>query len=176
MPPRPGPAHTPASLSGAYGLAWRLQRGTLLAWMVGFAVAGAVFGGIADGAQDLVGDNDGTRDLIQRMGGHVALTDAFLSTLVDMLGLVCVVFTAGAVLRLRDEETSGRAEPLPASAVGRRAGRAGTWRSRTSARFWYWPRAVSRWVCRTGSPSATYPARCPASCSPCWLRRPPCGR
>ncbi|WP_406294547.1 ABC transporter permease [Embleya sp. NBC_00888] len=119
VPPRPGPAHAPASLAGPYGLAWRLQRGTLLAWAVGFAVAGAVFGGIADGAQDLVGDNDGTRDLIQRMGGHVALTDAFLSTLVNMLGLVCVVFTAGAVLRLRDEETSGRAEPLLASAVGR---------------------------------------------------------
>ncbi|MFF7249206.1 ABC transporter permease [Embleya sp. NPDC008237] len=117
--PRPGPAHAPASLAGAYGLAWRLQRGTLLAWAVGFAFAGAVFGGIADGAQDIVGDNTGTRDLIRRMGGHVALTDAFLSTLVGMLGLICVVFTAGSVLRLRDEETNGRAEPLLANTVGR---------------------------------------------------------
>ncbi|MFE2868662.1 ABC transporter permease [Embleya sp. NPDC059259] len=117
--PRPGPAHAPASLAGAYGLAWRLQRGTLCAWAVGFALAGAVFGGIADGAQDIVGDNTGTRDLIRRMGGHVALTDAFLSTMVGMLGLICVVFGAGAVLRLRDEETNGRAEPLLANTVGR---------------------------------------------------------
>ncbi|WP_406289010.1 ABC transporter permease [Embleya sp. NBC_00896] len=117
--PRPGPAEAPASLGGAYGLAWRLQRGTLLAWTVGFAFAGAVFGGIADGADDIVGENARTRDIFERMGGHQGLTDAFLSTLVGMLGLVCVLFATGAVLRLRAEETEERAEPLLANAVGR---------------------------------------------------------
>ncbi|OPC83962.1 ABC transporter permease [Embleya scabrispora] len=117
--PRPGPAHAPSSLAGVYGLAWRLHRGTLAAWAVGLAFGGAVFGGIADGAKDIVGDNDGTRDLVRRMGGHVDLTDAFLSTLIGLLGLICVVFAAGSILRLRDEETAARAEPLLANAVGR---------------------------------------------------------
>ncbi|MGC0421880.1 ABC transporter permease [Embleya sp. AB8] len=119
IPARPGPASAPASLAGVYGLAWRLQRGSLLAWVVGFAFGGAVFGGIADGAKDIVGDNTGTRDLFRRMGGHTDLTDAFLSTLLGILGLICVLFTAAAVLRLRDEETGNRAEPLLAGAVGR---------------------------------------------------------
>src|SRR5215468_9634365 len=38
LPPRPGPAR--GELHGPVALAWRLQRGTLLAWTVGFALYG----------------------------------------------------------------------------------------------------------------------------------------
>jgi ABC-2 type transport system permease protein len=117
--PRAGPPNAPASLTGAYGLAWRLQRGTFLAWAAGFAFAGALFGSIADGADDLVGKNDQTRKIVERMGGHQSLTDSFLATLVGLLGLICVIFATAAVLRLRSEETEERAEPVLANAVGR---------------------------------------------------------
>ncbi|MYW02154.1 ABC transporter permease, partial [Streptomyces sp. SID3343] len=117
--PRPGPPNAPASLTGAYGLAWRLQRGTLVAWIASFAFTGALFGSIVDGADDLVGKNDQTRKIIERMGGHQSLTDSFMATLVGLLGLICVVFTTAAVLRLRTEETEERAEPVLANAVGR---------------------------------------------------------
>ncbi|WP_030621429.1 ABC transporter permease [Streptomyces sclerotialus] len=119
LPARPGPARAPASLSGAFGLAWRLQRTTLLGWAVGFAVAGGVFGGIADGASDLVGDNEQTRRILERMGGAQALTDTFLATMAGMLGMVAALYATGAVLRLRGEETGDRAEPVLACAVGR---------------------------------------------------------
>ncbi|MFC6065134.1 ABC transporter permease [Streptomyces ochraceiscleroticus] len=119
LPARPGPARAPASLNGAFGLAWRLQRTTLLGWAAGFAVAGGVFGGIADGASDMVGDNEQTRRILERMGGTQALTDTFLATMVGMLGMVAAVYAAGAVLRLRGEETGERAEPVLAGAVGR---------------------------------------------------------
>ncbi|OKI00278.1 ABC transporter permease [Streptomyces sp. CB02923] len=119
LPARPGPARAPASLNGPTGLAWRLQRTTLFGWSAGFLLAGAVFGSIADGASDLVGDNEQTREIFERMGGQQGLADAFVSALTGMLGMVAALYAAGAVLRLRGEETGDRAEPVLAGAVGR---------------------------------------------------------
>ncbi|MFH8593420.1 ABC transporter permease [Streptomyces rimosus] len=119
LPARPGPARAPASLNGATGLAWRLQRTTLFGWSAGFLAAGAVFGGIIDGASDLVGDNEQARQIFERMGGQQGLSEAFISALTGMLGMVAAIYAAGAVLRLRGEETGDRAEPVLAGAVGR---------------------------------------------------------
>ncbi|MFI6770704.1 ABC transporter permease [Streptomyces sp. NPDC050355] len=119
LPARPGPAAAPRSLSGPFGLAWRLQRTTLLGWTLGFLCAGGIFGGIAKGAADLVGDNRQTREIFERMGGQQGLTDAFLATMLGMLGMIAAIYAAGAVLRLRGEETGERAEPVLAGAVGR---------------------------------------------------------
>ncbi|MBT2469579.1 ABC transporter permease [Streptomyces sp. ISL-66] len=141
---RPGPAR--GRLASAGALAWRLQRGGLLGWSLGFLVAGVVFGAMADGASELVGDNAKTRELIERMGGagggsgaggtdsggggggvgsaagesgRAVLTDAFLATMAGMLGLVAALFIVSAVLRLHGEESGQRAEPLLAHSVGR---------------------------------------------------------
>ncbi|MCX5296945.1 ABC transporter permease [Streptomyces sp. NBC_00193] len=117
---RPGPAE--GRLGSAGALAWRLQRGGLLGWSLGFLLAGVVFGGMADGAGELVGDNAKTREIIERMGGAggaAGLTDAFLATMAGMLGLVAALFIVSAVLRLGAEESGQRAEPVLAHAVGR---------------------------------------------------------
>ncbi|RXS72041.1 ABC transporter permease [Streptomyces sp. TM32] len=119
LPARPGPAVAPRSLSGPFGLAWRLQRTTLGGWTLGFVCAGGLFGGIAKGAADLVGGNERTREIFARMGGQQNLTDAFLATMAGMLGMVAALYAVGAVLRLHGEETGGRAEPVLAGAVGR---------------------------------------------------------
>lgn len=116
---RPGPATAGSSLQGAYGLAWRLQRGTLLGWVIGIGLAAAGLGGVANGADSIIGDNENNVELIERMGGAQNLDDAFLATMVVALGMVLTVHTAGAVLRLRGEETDQRAEPLLANAVSR---------------------------------------------------------
>lgn len=118
-PARPGPPSAGPALRGVYGLAWRLQRGALLGWTVGFAFAGVVFGSIADGVDDMVGDSENAREIFQRMGGQEGLAEAFLAAMVGILGLVSTVYTAGSVLRLRGEETGRRAEPLLSHAVGR---------------------------------------------------------
>ncbi|MFJ2406478.1 ABC transporter permease [Streptomyces xanthochromogenes] len=117
VPPRPGPAE--GRITSAYGLAWRLQRGGVLGWAVGFALAGLLFGRMADGAAALVGDNARTREIIQRMGGQSGLTDAFLATMVGMLGMVAALYAVASVLRLHGEETGGRAKPVLAASVGR---------------------------------------------------------
>ncbi|OWA08209.1 ABC transporter permease [Streptomyces sp. CS113] len=117
LPTRPGPAAGRLRTAGA--LAWRLQRGSVLGWSIGFFTAGVVYGGMTEGAADLVGDNEQARGIIERMGGQAGLTDAFVSAMIGMLGLIAALYVVASVLRLSGEETSGRAEPVLAGAVGR---------------------------------------------------------
>ncbi|MFJ8645529.1 ABC transporter permease [Streptomyces sp. NPDC093546] len=117
LPTRPGPAE--GRIAKAGGLAWRLQRGGLLGWTVGFLIAGVVFGGMVEGASDLVGDNEQAQRIFARMGGQSGLENAFLATLVGLFGMVAALYVVGSVLRLHGEETSQRAEPVLANAVGR---------------------------------------------------------
>ncbi|MGY5044579.1 ABC transporter permease [Streptomyces sp. 900105755] len=117
FPTRPGPAA--GRLGSAAALAWRLQRGGVLGWSLGFFLAGVVYGGLTEGAAGLVGDNDSARKIFERMGGQSGLTNAFLASMVGMLGLVAALYVVASVLRLSGEETSGRAEPLLAAPVGR---------------------------------------------------------
>ncbi|UUN28252.1 ABC transporter permease [Streptomyces sp. FIT100] len=117
LPTRPGPAEGRIATAG--GLAWRLQRATLLGWAAGFLLTGIVFGGMASGAADLVGDNEQAKEIFERMGGQAALTDAFLAAMTGMFGMVAALYAVGSVLRMHGEETSQRAEPVLANAVGR---------------------------------------------------------
>ncbi|WP_043667334.1 ABC transporter permease [Streptomyces xylophagus] len=117
FPARPGPAHGRLGTAGA--LAWRLQRGSVLGWSLGFFAAGVAFGGITKGAADLVGDNAKTREIIERMGGQSGIEDAFLATMVGMFGMLAALYAVSSVLRLHSEETGQRAEPILANAVGR---------------------------------------------------------
>ncbi|MFF4961571.1 ABC transporter permease [Streptomyces sp. NPDC001222] len=114
---RPGPAR--GRLGSAAALAWRLQRGGVLGWSIGFFLAGVVYGGMTDGATKLVGDNDKARQIFERMGGRSGLTDTFLAAMVGIMGLVAALYIVASVLRLNGEETSGRAEAVLANAVGR---------------------------------------------------------
>jgi ABC-2 type transport system permease protein len=117
LPTRPGPAYGRLGTAGA--LAWRLQRGSVSGWCAGFFLAGLVYGAMTEGAADLVGENEQAREIFARMGGAGALTDTFVSAMVGMLGLIAALYVVGSVLRLTGEETSGRAEPVLAGAVGR---------------------------------------------------------
>ncbi len=117
LAPRPGPAD--GALHGPFALAWRLQRGALLGWAVGFALAGAAIGSIASGAGDLLGDNQWVRDFITRFGGEQAIVDSYLATSMGIIGIVATAYAVQAALRLRGEEVAQRVEPLLAGGVGR---------------------------------------------------------
>lgn len=119
LPVRPGPASAGDRLQGPLGLAWRLQRGTLLAWAAGFAVYGLVMGALAAGVGQLVGDNASARELFVKLGGHGGLVDAFLGAIMAIMGVIASAYAVQATLRLRGEETSQRAEPVLAAAVSR---------------------------------------------------------
>ena len=117
LPPRPGPAR--GTLTTPLALAWRLQRGALAGWAAGFAIIGAAFGSIAQDIGDVIGDSADVRDALARLGGSESLVDAYLAATFGILALIAAAYAVQAVLRLRGEEASGRAEPLLATAVSR---------------------------------------------------------
>ncbi len=119
LPDRPGPPAASAALRGPLGLAWRLQRGALMGWAVGYAVTFAACGAAAQGIGQLLGTSTALQHEFTRLGGQAAITNAYLAALMLLAGLVAAAFAISTVLRLRTEETGGQAEPVLATATGR---------------------------------------------------------
>jgi ABC-2 type transport system permease protein len=119
LPDRPGSATASAFLRSPFGLAWRLQRGTLYGWAAGFAFTFAASGAAAKGIGSLLGGSSQLRNAFARLGGQAGITDAYLAAIMSLAGLAAAAYATSAVLRLRAEETGGQAEPLLATAIGR---------------------------------------------------------
>lgn len=116
---RPGPTEASRSLRSPFALAWRLQRGVLIGWVVAMAASGAVLGGAAKGIANATGLSEQMTDVLARMGGRAGLSDVFLAACFGIIGFVSSAYTVQATLRLRGEEAAGRVEPLLATPVSR---------------------------------------------------------
>lgn len=116
--PRPGPPRAAPSLGRPFGLALRLQRGVIAAWAIGLFAFGAAMGAVAEGANDLIGDNPDLRDVIAR-AGVVDLVDSFLGTMTLMLALTACGFALQSAMRVRTEEAAGRGELVLSTRVSR---------------------------------------------------------
>jgi ABC-2 type transport system permease protein len=116
---RPGRPVASSFLRGPGGLAWRLQRASLFWWAVGYAFTFAASGAAAKGIGSLFGGSKQLRDEFSKLGGQADIVPAYLAALMLLAGLVAAAYAIAAVLRLRVEETSGRAEPVLACAVAR---------------------------------------------------------
>jgi ABC-2 type transport system permease protein len=119
LPDRLGPAYAAPGLRSPLALAWRLHRGLLLGWTLGFAALGLVFGGVADSVTTLTSDSSALSDVFTRMGGASALVDAYFASIAGLLGIIAAGYAVQSTLRLREEETAGHAEVLLTDTVGR---------------------------------------------------------
>lgn len=117
--PRPGRATASAMLGSPLGLAWRLHRGSLLGWAAGLFLLGAAYGSIGDSIQQYVADNPEVADILP--GGAADIVNGYLGLTAMTLALIGAAYPVIAALRARGEETSGRAEPLLATATSRAA-------------------------------------------------------
>src|SRR5579884_42791 len=118
---RPGPAGS-TSLRSPLALAWRLQRGPLLGWVIAYSVIGGVCGAAAGSMQDFLRNSSfGMTFLIHYSGSlHARSADIFLEMIVITLGMVSVFYAALATLQLRSEEMAGHVELLLSTPVERR--------------------------------------------------------
>jgi ABC-2 type transport system permease protein len=121
---RSGRSEATPTLSTAFGLAVRLQRGALIGWAVGLAVLSFFYGLVADEVEQIIEDNPDMADFFAQLGMG-SVTDAFLSTAMLIMALFATGFTVSSVLRLRSEEVSGRVDPILATPVSRRRWAAG---------------------------------------------------
>ena len=113
---RRGRAQASPRLLSPLGLAWRLQRGALLAWAAALAGFGLVFGAIINEIKDTGG---ATADWYTRMTGSDEMVEAWGTSMLQMAGMVVAVYTVQVLLRMRAEEADGPLEPILATAVSR---------------------------------------------------------
>nr|WP_245839213.1 ABC transporter permease [Nocardia donostiensis] len=104
-------------LGSPLGLAWRLQRGSLAGWCFGVFVLGAAYGSVADSIEQFLADNPEIANYLP--GGAADAVDSYLALTLSLSGLLAGAYGITSVLRVRAEETSGRAEPVLAAPVSR---------------------------------------------------------
>lgn len=114
--PRPGPARGRPYMARFAGLPLRLLRVAMLAWLAGAIVLGITYGSVATEVEKIVADNPEIGDFLT---GGGSLTDRYFVTVVLTLSLVATGFAIQSLLRIRSEETAGRAELLLATGFGR---------------------------------------------------------
>jgi ABC-2 type transport system permease protein len=119
LPGRPGRPTASGLLRGPFGLAWRVQRLMLAAWLAAFVFAFAACGAGARGAGSILGGSAVLRRYLLRVGYQATVIDAYLSALMMLAGLAAAAYAVSAVLRLRTEETENLADPVLAAATGR---------------------------------------------------------
>lgn len=106
---------------GVLGLAWRLQWPTLLAWTGGAALLGVLLGSLVTAIAGSDVSSPALEAVLTSLG-HTDRADLGRALIPALLGLVGILAGAAgvqSVLRLRDEETEGRAEQVLAGPVGR---------------------------------------------------------
>jgi ABC-2 type transport system permease protein len=120
LQPRRGHVRASRALGTSFGLALRLQRGILIGWAVGLFVLALIYGAVIPTIPDLVESNpEIARYIGASAGAEQALIDAFLRYVFLFMAVVSTGFAVSAVLRLRSEEESGRAEVVLATGVSR---------------------------------------------------------
>lgn len=107
--PRAGPAEAPAWLGTQMGIAWRLQRGAVLSWAIGATLLASIMGPLINDAEKIIGDNEELRNYLAAIGG-ASVADLYLGALLGYMALAAAGFAVQSVMRLRSEETAGRAD------------------------------------------------------------------
>jgi ABC-2 type transport system permease protein len=119
LPVRLGPATAPPRLRSPLALAWRLQRGTLLGWTIGVAIAGLSFGAIAQDMVQAAAEDPETAKMLASLGGAGSIADVFLAAILSWIGMLAAAYAVQATLRLHAEETELRAEQVLATTASR---------------------------------------------------------
>lgn len=118
IPPSPGRARG-RLVTSVWGFALRLQAGTMIAWTVGFLVLGIVFGFLSGSISGLFAGNDELAKLLTAGGTSSNLTFEYIRTLLKILAILAAAYGVQVMLRVYEEESAGRGEPVLAGAVTR---------------------------------------------------------
>jgi len=118
---RSGRASASALLGGPLGLAWRLQRASILGWAIA-AIFGALLAGKLGAAVVTASAKDQGISTAMRSfapSGSGAILQVFVAAMMGIIGLVVAGCMLQTVMRLRQEEAAGTAEVVLATGVAR---------------------------------------------------------
>lgn len=120
IPVRSGRRSAKPGLLKPLGLAWHLQRGTLIGWVIGFLVFGVVIGGMANEFASLSESNPKAAESLAEVGGNSSnVSDLFFTAMFNFAGVTAVGYSLQSLLKLRGEETAGRLESVLGTSVSR---------------------------------------------------------
>ncbi len=119
LPVRDAPQPRTSLLAGQFGLTARLTRPLFLAWVIGLAACGLMFGVAAQAGTGAVTESKAIEHAIERLGGEYGGTAAYLG-ISFLLGAGLVAFAAaGQITATRAEEAEGYVEHLLVRPVSR---------------------------------------------------------
>ncbi|MFT8394957.1 ABC transporter permease [Propionibacterium sp.] len=114
----PGITGTPDGRIGSvFGLAWKLQQGTFLGWLLAYLGFGVLVGAIMGSLTGLL--DEGSEQLFQALGGAGHMGDLYISLVTSFATFGAAAFGVSSVLQLRAEETRGHLEAVLARPVTR---------------------------------------------------------
>ncbi len=118
IPTRPGRRNASGFLSTPLGLALRLQRTPIIAWLIGMFILGASYGSILGDLEGFLDSSSILQQMIPEAEGF-NMTERFITMLMTILSILATIPILMYVLKLKSEEVKGRTEQLHATAVSR---------------------------------------------------------
>ena len=114
---RRGQGRASAFLTEPVGLVLRLQRGSLVGWLVGAVVAGLFFGGVAQAMSTVLEPSNAFAKAF--VGTAPNILDGVLGIFVLFTAMLSGAFAVQSLAGARAEEAGGRLEPQLAGALSR---------------------------------------------------------
>jgi ABC-2 type transport system permease protein len=115
---RPGPPRAHPSLGTPVGLAFRLQRASIIGWGASLVVGGMFYGAFADALRGAIEDMP---DVFVELFGADNLLAGYLAYMAMFMALFVAAYVIMALHGMRSEEIEGRGEPLLATPLSRTA-------------------------------------------------------
>lgn len=116
---RAGRPRATAALGSPLGLAWRLERGSIIAWASAVGAMGLMYGSLTGSVESSLAGVD-NEILIQAMGGDPSrLVDGYLATSAYFDAFLVACFVIVSLHRLTKEEVEGRTEAILATSASR---------------------------------------------------------
>lgn len=117
--PRLGRPRAHAALSSSHALVWRLSTPSLIGWAVGGALTGVLATTLGSVVDEVAGENQAVVDILEKIAQGGSLDEVVVTVFFTMLGIVAACCAVQTVVRARQEESHGTAEPVLAARVRR---------------------------------------------------------
>lgn len=116
---RGGRATARSTLSSPRALVWRLSAGPIIGWVIGGALTGLLATTLSSVVDQVVGENPAVAKIIESIARGGSIDEAVITVFFTMLGIIAACGAVQTVVRARQEEANGTAEPVLAAPVGR---------------------------------------------------------
>ncbi|WP_285137645.1 polyketide antibiotic transporter [Microbacterium sp. lyk4-40-TSB-66] len=119
LPAPRGPATAGRLLSGPIGLAWRESRGAVIGWVVAGLLVGLLSTRLSAVISQIGDSIPSVQTLLQSLAAQGSLAQGAVEVFFTLAGILAACAGVQAVVRLRQDEAAGLAEPVRAAGVSR---------------------------------------------------------